>query len=304
MEPTILIVDDDPAVRNSMTEFLSLGGFVCKTASHAEEALEILKSAQFQIVITDIMMPGMNGLEMTDIIKKDYDIDVIVMTGYSGHYSYEEAIGKGASDFVFKPIRFQEILLRLKRVLQERQLRQERDRMMADLKHLAITDSLTQLYNSRHFFSQLKMEIERANRYEHSLSMLLMDVDFFKNYNDTYGHPEGDVVLSTIAQTIQSCLRSIDSAYRYGGEEFTVILPYSNGEEAITVAERIQSQIERVRFVPLPDHSTQVTLSIGATEYLSNEEPASFVNRSDKAMYLSKTTGRNRISFLPADHFI
>ncbi len=299
MNRRILIVEDDLPVRDSMSEFVKMTGFDCQVASSAEDAIEILKKAEFQVVITDIMMPGMDGLELTDIIKKDYDIDVIVMTGYSGQYSYEEAIGKGASDFVFKPIRFQELLLRIKRVFKERELRQERNRMMADLQQLAITDSLTQLYNSRHFFAQLKMEIERANRYSHSLALLLLDIDFFKNYNDTYGHLEGDKVLSTVGQMIKTCLRTMDTAYRYGGEEFTAILPYTDVDEAISVADRIQYALECIAFYPYADISVQVTLSIGVTEYSPGEELTTFVNRSDKAMYAAKESGRNKVSFLP-----
>jgi len=299
MNRRILIVEDDLAVRDSMSEFVKMTGFDCQVASSAEDAIEILKKTEFQVVITDIMMPGMDGLELTDIIKKDYDIDVIVMTGYSGQYSYEEAIGKGASDFVFKPIRFQELLLRIKRVFKERELRQERNRMMADLQQLAITDSLTQLYNSRHFFAQLKMEIERANRYSHSLALLLLDIDFFKNYNDTYGHLEGDKVLSTVGQMIKTCLRTMDTAYRYGGEEFTAILPYTDGDEAISVADRIQYALGCIVFSPYQDRSVQVTLSIGVTEYSPGEELTAFVNRSDRAMYVAKESGRNKVSFLP-----
>jgi len=301
MNRHILIVEDDLAVRDSMAEFVTMTGFDCQVASSAEEAIYILKTKEFQVVITDIMMPGMDGLELTDIIKKDYDIDVIVMTGYSGQYSYEEAIGKGASDFVFKPLRFQELLLRLKRVFRERELRLERNRMMTALQQLAITDSLTELYNSRHFFAQLKMEIERANRYGHSLALLLLDIDFFKNYNDTYGHLEGDKVLNTVGQMIKTCLRTMDTAYRYGGEEFTVILPYTDGDEARTVADRIQYALEFIIFCPYPDRPIQVTLSIGVTEYSPGEELSAFVSRSDRAMYASKESGRNRVSFLPPD---
>jgi two-component system cell cycle response regulator len=301
MNRHILIVEDDIAVRDSMSEFITMTGFDCHVASSAEEAIDILKSAEYQVVITDIMMPGMDGLELTDIIKKDYDIDVIVMTGFSGQYSYEEAIEKGASDFVFKPIRFQELLLRLKRVFKERELRQERNRMMADLHQLAITDSLTQLYNSRHFYAQLKMEIERANRYGHSLALLLLDIDFFKNYNDMYGHLEGDKVLSSVGQMIKTCLRTMDTAYRYGGEEFTVILPNTDGDEARTVADRIQYVLKFITFCPSPDRSIQVTMSIGVTEYSPGEELKAFVSRSDRAMYASKESGRNRVSFLPPD---
>lgn len=299
MKIYILIVEDDRSVLSSMAEFVQMSGFGCLTASSAEEALEILKSTQVQIVITDIMMPGMNGLELTDIIKKTFDIDVIVMTGYSGDFSYEEAIGKGASDFVFKPLRFQELLLRLKRVLQERELRQERDIIMTELQNLAITDGLTELYNSRYFFSQLKMEAERADRYGHPLTLLLIDVDFFKNYNDHYGHLEGDKVLSTIGRMIKSCLRNMDTAYRYGGDEFTVILPYTSGSVARSVAERMQSNLKAIIFNPLPDDSVNITLSIGVTEYYPGEEIASFVSRSDTAMYKSKENGRNLVSLLP-----
>ncbi len=298
MKIQTLIVEDDPTVRQSMAEFMGMAGFECSTASSAEEALVLLKTLNTQLVITDIMMPGMNGLELTDAIKKDYDIDVIVMTGYSGHYSYEEAIGKGASDFVFKPIRFQELLLRVRRVLREREFRLERDRMMAEFQHLAITDNLTQLYNSRHFYSQLKMEMERANRYAHYLSLMLLDIDFFKNYNDTYGHIEGDVVLGTIGRTIKACLRAMDTAYRYGGEEFTVILPYTAGEEAVTVAERIRTTIGEVTFSPVSGQKLNVTLSVGVTEYALGENEMHFVTRADKAMYVSKKNGRNCVSFL------
>jgi len=301
MKQQILIVEDDLAVRDSMAEFITLSGYECQVAASAEEAIDVLKTSEYQVVITDITMPGMDGLELTDIIKKDYDIDVIVMTGYSGQYSYEEAIGKGASDFVFKPIRFQELVLRLKRVFKERELRHERNRMVADLQQLAITDNLTQLYNSRHFFSQLKMEIDRANRYGHSLALLLLDIDFFKNYNDTFGHLEGDKVLSAVGQMINTCLRTMDTAYRYGGEEFTVILPYTDGQEATTVADRILYALEFITFSPCSNQTVQVTLSIGVTEYSPGEELSDFVNRSDRAMYTSKENGRNRVSFLPPD---
>jgi diguanylate cyclase (GGDEF)-like protein len=143
------------------------------------------------------------------------------------------------------------------------------------------------------------MEIERANRYSHSLALLLLDIDFFKNYNDTYGHLEGDKVLSTVGQMIKTCLRTMDTAYRYGGEEFTAILPYTDVDEAISVADRIQYALECIAFYPYADRSVQVTLSIGVTEYSPGEELTAFVNRSDRAMYAAKESGRNKVSFLP-----
>lgn len=299
MEAHVLIVDDDAAIRESMNEFVDMSGYQSTTAPSAEEALEKLSRNDIDVVITDIMLPGMDGLELTDRIKKEYDIDVIVMTGYSGDYSYEEAISKGASDFVFKPVRFEELLLRLRRVLKERLLTQERVHMLDKLKRLSITDGLTKLYNSRYFYNQLKAEIDRTSRYQRPLSLLLLDIDQFKEYNDSFGHLEGDKVLVSLGRVIKSCLRKMDSAYRYGGEEFTVILPETEGDEAATVAERIRSMVALERFYPKGhDDACSITISIGVTEYILDEEVSIFVQRADKAMYLSKQSGRDRVSCL------
>lgn len=295
----ILIVDDDAAIRDSMHEFVEMSGFSSSTAANAEDALEMLQSNTVDVVITDIMLPGMDGLELTDRIRKNFEVDVIVMTGYSGDYSYEEAISKGASDFVFKPVRFEELLLRLRRVLKERRLTQERIQMLEKLKRLSITDGLTKLYNSRYFYNQLKIEIDRTTRYQRPLSLLLLDIDKFKEYNDNYGHLEGDKVLIRLGQVIKSCLRKMDSAYRYGGEEFTVILPETEGDEAATVAERIRSAVEIEHFYPQNESEpVTITISIGVTEFTWQEEIAVFVQRADKAMYQSKQAGRNRVSCL------
>jgi len=301
MDDHILIVDDDDAIRDSMHEFMTENGFNAFAASSAEEAIKILKANTIEIVITDIMLPDQDGLELTDLIKENFDIDVIVMTGYSGSYSYEEAINKGASDFIFKPVRFEEVLLRLKRVIRERQLAKDRERILEKLEKLAITDGLTKLYNLRHFYNQLEVEVDRSNRYGHSLGLLLLDIDHFKVYNDTYGHLEGDKVLIKLCQIMRSCLRTMDSAYRYGGEEFTIILPETGGGEAKTVAQRIRKAVETEKFFPEPNKPHQVTISIGVTEYRQEEKFASFIKRADKAMYLSKLAGRNKVSSLFSD---
>jgi len=298
----ILIVDDEEDVRCPIIEFLEMAGFILYSASSAEEALEILKSNNnIPIVITDIMLPGLDGLKLTGLIRSEYDSDVIIMTGYSKIYSYEDAINKGASDIVFKPVRFEELMLRLKRVLRERQFSFDRKQMLDKLQKLAVTDGLTQLYNSRHFYNQLKSEVDRTKRYRHPLSLLLLDIDHFKNYNDNYGHLKGDKVLVKIGSTIKSCLRRLDSAYRYGGEEFTVILPETNCPEAVTVANRIMTAIRAVKFRPEPEIFATVTVSIGATQYSPKEKLSSFVQRADSAMYISKQKGRDRVTALIAE---
>ena len=296
----VLVVDDDLAVRNTMNEYINSIGYKSEAVACAEEALEIMEKKSFQVVITDIILPAMSGLDLTRIIKRDKESDVIVMTGYSDNYSYEEAINTGASDFVIKPVRLQELMLRLKRVLNERDLSKERIRMMQKLQKLAVTDGLTKLYNSRSFYSQLETEVDRFNRYGHPLTLLLLDLDHFKDYNDSYGHLEGDKVLVRFSQIIKSCLRANDTAYRYGGEEFTVILPETGGVEARNVAQRIRAALEAERFSPLNGEDVKITISIGVTEYQHKEELSTFIRRADKAMYRSKQKGRNMVSMLYA----
>jgi len=295
----ILIVDDKAEIRDAVVEFMRRGGFETESVASVEESLALMCTVAFDIVITDIQFPaGLGGLDLTQIVKRDHRADVIVMTGYSLDYSYEEAVSRGASDFVTKPLRFEELLLRVRRVLRERELTEERNRMMEKLQTLAVTDGLTLLFNSRHFYSQLDLEVDRSVRYKHPLSLLLIDIDHFKEFNDVFGHLEGDKVLVRFSQILKSCLRTNDSAYRYGGEEFTVILPETGAEEARTVAQRIRSTLEAEVFHPPSDRSVSKTISIGVTEYSPMESIATFVRRADQAMYVSKQNGRNRVSVL------
>jgi len=303
----ILIVDDDPSVRQIMHEFVEFSGYRSSKAENAVAALKLLENNSIQVVITDITMPGMDGLELTDLIKQDYDANVIVMTGYNYDYTYEEAVGKGASDFITKPVRFKELLLRIKRVLKERQMDRERNvmlmllfNMMEELEKLAITDGLTGLYNSRHFYNRLGLEVNRSCRYNNSLSLIILDIDFFKQYNDTYLHIQGDKVLMRIGQLIKKGLRSMDSAYRYGGEEFTIILPETKGDEAQAVADRVRTMIAAEVFTPEPGKAVSITVSAGVTQYCPGETLKEFVQRSDEALYQSKDNGRNVVTFLCA----
>lgn len=296
MAHAILIVDDDIAIKESVEEFLTLMAYEVKSAENAFQAINILKTFRPDIVLTDIMMQGMDGLELTRLIREQYDIDVMVMTGYSADYSYEEAINAGASDFIFKPFRFEELDLRIKRMLREAAFKKERDRLLEDMKQLAITDGLTGLYNSRQFFYQIKQEMKRFQRYFRDLSLLMLDIDFFKKYNDTWGHLEGDRVLMSMGMVISSCLRSLDSAYRYGGEEFAIILPETELKEACLVGNRIRDNIQKTVFTPENGVQASVTVSIGAAQLVKDEGVTSFIKRTDKALYLSKKNGRNRLT--------
>ena len=177
------------------------------------------------------------------------------------------------------------------RVLIEKELKKSEQRYL----ELSIMDDLTQLYNSRHFYMQLQKEIERSKRYEQPLTLLLLDLDKFKDFNDTFGHIEGDHVLERLGLVIKRCLRDSDSAYRYGGEEFTVMLPMTTSKEGFVTAERIKDELSREVFTPGPDREIFLTMSVGVAQYQLDEEMKLFVNRADQFMYRAKNEGRNRI---------
>ena len=164
-------------------------------------------------------------------------------------------------------------------------------------KELSIRDELTQLYNSRHFYHQLKAEIERAGRYNRPLSLAMMDLDDFKKHNDNFGHLEGDNVLSSLGKMINYFLRGVDSGYRYGGEEFAIILPDTDLKEAANVTERIRNGFEALIFSPAPNKEVHCTVSIGVAQYEPKLEIKTFISRADQAMYLAKKQGKNRIAF-------
>jgi len=303
MSTHILIVDDNKEIRNFLAEFLLAKGFHCTSTSSSEEALEIIEDDAIQVVVSDIILPGISGLELATKIKQKHEnIDIIIMTGHGREFSYEEAVRKGACDMVVKPFRAEELQLRIERTLSEQRMRAERKVNLEELERLAITDDLTKLFNSRHFYQRLKDEINRSRRYQTPLSLLLLDIDFFKDYNDNYGHLEGNKVLQQIGKTIQTCLRSMDTAYRYGGEEFTVLLPQTISSEAETVAKRIKKAVAKLKFYPEEKETASITISIGVTEYRHGDAPEKFVKRADQAMYMSKKNGRNKVTILaPTD---
>ena len=299
MKTEILIFDDDVTVAKVLSDFLSLSGFETYSANSADEAEEILKRKEIKTVLTDIKMPGTNGIDFTKNIKKKYDLDVIVMTSYRAEYLYEDAINSGASDLLFKPIKFNELILRINRVLKERSLLDERNSTIKKLERLTIEDQLTELFNSRHFFDQLDNEIRRSERYLHPISLIFIDVDNFKSINDTHGHMIGDKILSSIAKRIKTCLRANDTAFRYAGDEFTIILPETASDDAKIVADRILSSFASKPFLIDEKEVSGITLSIGITEYHKNEGGDRFVHRADVTMYQAKQNEGNSIMMSP-----
>ncbi len=177
----------------------------------------------------------------------------------------------------------------------------ERKKMENDLREshkkyelLSITDGLTNLFNSRYFYHQLSLEMDRSRRYRHPLSLILLDVDDFKQYNDTFGHKEGDTVLVILADIMRSCLRGTDTAYRYGGEEFVAILPETTIDQGKWIAERIRKTFKDKIFHPFEGEAVQKTVSLGIAQYSDQEDATSFIKRADKNMYSAKSLGKDQ----------
>ena len=235
------------------------------------------------------LFQAFNKVYKTGESTKEFDWQIIRKDGATRFIEASVSLQNNSSG---KPIGFQGIARDItERKKAEDELRESERRYQ----ELSIIDDLTQLYNSRHFYAQLEREIERSNRYGQPLTLLLLDLDKFKKFNDEYGHIEGDYVLSRLGQVIKRCLRDADSAYRYGGEEFTIMLPMTTSEEEIVTAKRIQTELRKEIFSPVLDQNIYMTISIGLAQYKPKEEMKTFVHRVDQLIYQAKKDGRDRI---------
>ncbi len=289
----ILLVDDDPMVLELLGISIGSLGFSYNSAVDGLAALEELKKKEYDIVITDMMMPRMNGMQLLRHIHAHSPrTGVIVVTGYTGTFSYTDVINAGASDFISKPFNTDELEAKLQRILREQDL-------IRELEHLSLCDPLTDLFNRRHFDSRLREEVHRAERHKHDLYLLLLDVDNFKYYNDTYGHQAGDEVLRRTGQILVNSTREgVDSCFRYGGDEFAVIIPHTSTKLAEPIAARILETYNSCGF-------DNTGLSIGIARFIRRqgatieEDIDSLIAGSDRALYRAKGKGRNKAEFDP-----
>ena len=285
---TILCVDDDPGIRELLHEIITHLGHRVITAVDGIDALEKLTDDHFDIVITDISMPRMDGIELIKRIKTDFDdVDVIAITAYEMTYKYTDIIALGASDFISKPFNVDELEAKLNRILRERRLR-------VGLRRLSTRDGLTGLYNRRYFDDNLIHEASRAFRQNYSLYLLFIDLDGFKAYNDKYGHQQGDKLLRELAEVILDNIRKdVDSACRYGGDEFVIILPHAKRQQALMVAERLLNSFNK-RDVSSTGLSIGLAELEGSAETLK-ENLESLIRKVDQAAYRAKINGGNQV---------
>ncbi len=286
----ILIVDDDLSILRLLGTALETFGHEYVAAEDGLVAVEKLKNESFSVVITDMMMPNMDGMQLLKHVKEHYPrTDVIVVTGHTETYRYTDVIKSGASDFISKPFNIDELEAKLNRVIREQ-------RLIHKLEHLSMCDVLTDLYNRRCFDAKINEEIPRAHRQGYPIFLALLDVDRFKDYNDNFGHMAGDVVLQEIGRILVLCTReNVDWAFRIGGDEFAIILPYTTLEQAVHIAERILERYQEGDF-------SYTSLSIGLAQFLRHPESSwaedidSLMSRADKALYKSKQAGGNKIT--------
>jgi diguanylate cyclase (GGDEF)-like protein len=242
----------------------------------------------------DIVMPGMDGYEVLTRLQQNpdsSDIPVIIISGLSGENDEEKGLFMGAVDYITKPLKAAIVLARVNthiRILNQ----------LRTIENLGLIDPLTEISNRRSFDARLDLEWRRCMREQKPISFLMLDVDRFKVYNDTYGHPQGDVLLKAIAKIFTGAARRpSDLAARIGGEEFGILLPDTSMESAMLIAERIRLAVENVRLDTTDGKETRTTISIGVTTAfpVSGMTTDDFVATADKNLYLAKNSGRNRV---------
>jgi diguanylate cyclase (GGDEF)-like protein len=305
--PLILIVDDDSFMRKILVRYLERENYRVVEATDGIEALKIYQECHPDLILLDAMMPFLDGFECCSQIQempKGDHTPILIITALEDRESVDRAYEVGASDYVTKPIHWAVLRQRVRRLLDQANLHRQLESanqqlavVVQELRRLVSIDGLTQVANRRCLDEYLEQECKRSQREQIPLSLVLCDIDFFKNYNDNYGHQEGDRCLQEIAQAIcKSTNRPADLVARYGGEEFAIILPNTDAEGAMNVA--IQAT-EIVRSLQLPHNHSKVanhmTISCGVSTLMPSQgfEVIHLLKSADRALYLAKAEGRN-----------
>jgi diguanylate cyclase (GGDEF)-like protein len=313
MNSRILVVDDEDTIRSVIAQVLEEAGYLVTEAPCAELALQAYREQAYPVVITDIIMSKMSGIELLKELKLlDPEALVVVMTSQASVDSATSALRSGAYDYLTKPFEdLDQITNVVDRALEKKRLTEENHHLLdqlrrnaeelkdlnRQLREMAIRDGLTGLYNHRHFRDQLALEVDRAARLNSVFSLIFCDVDHFKKYNDTHGHLAGDSILKTLSLLLSQEQRSSTFTARYGGEEFVVMLPGVAREGARQLAERMRARVEAH---PFPGGEQQpggrVTLSAGVSCYPQDGADCNqLIEAADRALYAAKAAGRNRV---------
>ncbi|MFA5518788.1 MAG: diguanylate cyclase [Spirochaetota bacterium] len=290
-KPRILIVDDSQTNVDFCKKILTKNGYITDSCNSGEEAIEYLEKNSPDLILLDIVMPGIDGFEFCELLKNMPDMadtPVIFLSAMDDEASIIKGFKSGGVDFITKPFRTQEMLARTKTHID---LKKTKEQLMM----MATTDVLTGLANRRFFMERLSIEFERIKRYESLYTILMIDLDLFKKINDTFGHNTGDGVLKQIAEILQKELRCTDIIGRIGGEEFAAILPKTELPQSLQIAERLRKAVEHLP-LEVNGNKIKVTISLGASQCkIADKVMDDALIRADSALYNAKRTGRNKV---------
>ena len=315
MEPkTVLIIDDSPTIRLLLKEKLREASYRILEAGEGLAGYELAINEQPELILLDIVMPGKDGYEICQILKSDSrteQIPIIFLTVKSEATNVVKGFELDAADYVAKPFDMPVVLARIRTQLKikeyERQLVQQNNEFAAlnekliaanaELKRIAVTDPLTGLLNRGAFEEHLETEHARFERYYRPYSVVMADVDNFKNYNDTYGHPAGDDALRRVAVILKDGCRNSDTIARYGGEEFAVVLAETDAADARLVLERLRLLVWHENILHEKNQSLgRLTLSLGFSSATNSNTPAiEYLKEADEALYAAKKRGKDRV---------
>ncbi|HEX9982933.1 MAG TPA: diguanylate cyclase [Thermoanaerobaculia bacterium] len=296
---TIAIVDDDAAIRRLVKLFLKRAEYDTFECTTGAEARDRLWKERWDLAILDRRLPDLDGVVLCKEVKANPDFRtryVIMLTGEDEQADKVEGLELGADDYITKPFQSPELIARIRAGKRIFDLQQELLETNKRLELLSITDGLTKLHNHRYFQDELARAFEESQRYQRPLSLAMIDIDFFKKVNDTYGHAAGDDVLKAVARLYHDSVRSTDLVARYGGEEFAVMMPETNLNDGIAFAEKIRKLIEEST-IETQAGPLQATVSIGVASVPHTRIPTSkeLIVAADKALYRAKRNGRNQV---------
>jgi diguanylate cyclase (GGDEF)-like protein len=301
----ILLADDEPVNLALIKRRLEWEDYDVHTAQDGREAVERARSLLPDLIILDVMMPVMDGLQACRLLKQDErtrDTPIIFLSALDDMETKVSGLSLGANDYISKPFRAEELVARVGVAIR---LKRERDRLRGEAdeaarraaaaSEMSMTDALTGLLNRYGLRRSLQHEYAQARRYNRPLSCLMIDLDYFKNINDTYGHAAGDAALAQVARVLTETVRASDVVCRYGGEEFLVLMPETDLSGALALGDKVRADAAR-RLFGDGERAFHLTFSAGAAELGPEESANDMIARADHALYRAKASGRDRVS--------
>jgi diguanylate cyclase (GGDEF)-like protein len=302
----VLVVDDDDATRMLVTRWLAKGGLSHLEARSGDEAIAIAaaRGDDLDAIVLDVMMPGLDGFETCKRLKADpasAQVPVLLLTAHANDETQVvKGVEAGAVDHLSKPFSGPVLVAKVKAICARSQRERALRTKLEFAERNATVDALTGLFNRRLFDKRLREEVAHAKRHQHPFAVLMVDLDHFKSVNDTFGHGEGDRVLAHVASCMPKVLREDDMAFRYGGEEFALILRATTADSGVVVGERLR-EVLRAAPIDLGEGDTAIVKTvtysggIASADATNGFDGESVVARADAALYTAKRTGRDRV---------